>query len=352
MIFFRCEASNAIGFGHLKRCAILAKALNQVGEAVSFLVPEGGERMQAFLADQALPVITLPALSSLAEEVSYYPGEGRAIVLDLFHALNRDRPEALSRYLKQLDRAGWQVVFIDGMFGEAFRQEDSPCLAVCVQPYVGAELDTWPKSRYWIRGGAYAVMDTVYKNRPSRRIREKAENVLITFGGADPQGLTPFVMRAFSGRVDFHFRVIVGPFFSDAHRQEIASIAGTAPGRYELCSGVTDLVPHYDWADIALGGSGLSRYEFAACGLPSIFTSIYAEHMVSSDIFAEKGTGVHLGLYSELDAGAWRNALCELALSYGELSEMSRRGQALIDGCGAERLAGEIFRIFNGTQIH
>jgi UDP-2,4-diacetamido-2,4,6-trideoxy-beta-L-altropyranose hydrolase len=350
MISFRCEVSEKIGYGHLKRCLTLALILRERDVDTCFILNAEERDSAAFVRTEGFAVHEIPGGTSLADEIIEYPNDYRFLVTDINTIDNILRPERVTAYLHSLNRAGITTVYIDGLFDDAYRAPDAPEISAYVQPYLGADQDTPPHCRSWLAGGDYAILGPQYRELPARQIKDRAENLLITFGGADPQGLTPTVMRALAAaNIDMPLRVIAGPYFSVDHMQEIEKAVSTYHGSADIVSRQTDLLPHYQWADMALGGSGTSRYEFAAAGLPSIFAAIRPQHEQICDIYSSYGIAQYLGFYAVFDSQKWVAAVSSLRDDPETRRNMARAGQGHIDGTGADRLVGALLEIFNDT---
>lgn len=349
MIYFRAEASATHGFGHLKRCLMIASALTESGAQATFLCPEADTDLHDTIKQAGHKIHAIPSGLSYAEEVNHYPNDCYHLVTDIYHQGNIQNPEPLHDYINSATRRKIKIAFIDGIFHEAFRPpENIPALYAVIQPYLNAENDTAPNAKHWIKGVQYAVMDNAYKNQPLKNIKNAANNILITFGGADPQELTASLMTALAEQPkDIHIRLIIGPYFSQTHKDKISALSIQYPTRFDVKGAQTDMIPHYQWADIALGSSGLSRYEFAALGLPAIFTALYPEHTESSEAFAQSGIARYIGLYTETDAQDWLDALRNLRTNKTAREEMSLTGQKKINGKGAILLAKKLLEIFD-----
>jgi spore coat polysaccharide biosynthesis predicted glycosyltransferase SpsG len=327
IIHFKCEASQRLGFGHLRRCLMLAEAFRAKGAACAFILPPGDA--------------TAIAMVRGADFGLRHDDEGcENLILDLFHHDNRADPAKLCAYLETV--RGRKTIFIDGMFEDAFRDPRAPRLTAWVQPYPDAETDMRPPAEHWFAGGQYVILPPRYAGLAAKEIAPRARRLLLTFGGADPQGLTPFVMAAVA-ETDFDARVMVGPYFSAEHRAQIRAFGD----RFEIIEGEADLLRHYLWADLAAGASSLSRLEFAAAGLPCVFAALYPYHERLSKTYAEDGAAQYLGRYEALDGQDWRGALCNLAQDAAARQDMSRAGQRLIDGRGADRLTDALLRLFS-----
>lgn len=342
-VYFRPEINSAYGLGHLNRCLLLARQIVKTGNVPVFLLAENNDNSHIMLSEYSINYVTLPECQSLGEEVKSYPEDCTAIIVDLFHVGQLDNQNAICEYLRKLEENKITCVFIDALFEEAFRNDNAPEIPIVVQPYCGAEEDNPPKARHWIKGHTYMTMPEEYQSLEPKIIKKTAENLLITFGGSDPQSITAQVMEVFCDTDNgMNIRVIAGPFFSEDLVSRINKIQENSSSSFTVLGSQTSMIEHYRWADIALGSSGLSRYEFAAMGLPSIFTAIYKEHIKSCKIFASLSAALYLGLYSDLTEDDWHSSLDQLKGDYTKRLEMSQTGQKIIDGKGTERLINKI----------
>ena len=109
-------------------------------------------------------------------------------------------------------------------------------------------------------------------------------------------------------------------------------------GLFDLRQGVTDMIPHYRWADMVVTSSGLSRYESAACGAPALFCALYPAHVAPSEAFVQAGIARYIGLCDQLSGAYWRREINALADDPAARRTLSRTGQKMIDGNGMDRL--------------
>ena len=348
-IYFRVEASSQIGLGNLNRCIFLSKNLNKMGVQPVFLVSHGQEIFFNQVGVDKANIIVLPLSDSYVEEVESYPLDCHFIVLDLYHFKNIENHKSLEGYINRLHDNKICIAFIDGLFEEAFRPDKNIFFDVCmyIQPYLGAENDTPPPAVHWIKGAEYALLGKAYDDLSPKHVKEKARNILITFGGADPQEQTSVVMTALAKNdFDGHVRVIIGPYFSEGLKKQIQDLGVKYPLLFECLGPQDNMLSHYQWADLAIGASGSSRYEFAACGLPAIFSSISLKHSKSSKVFAEYGLACYLGYYKEITQKQWFETVLRLSNDPAVRKEMALKSQVMIKGGGLDRLVVEILNNF------
>jgi len=346
VILFRCEVSDQIGWGHLKRCLSLAKILHKHTPAIFVSSSEDARVLDAIL-QAGSRIHRVPAGLSYKDEVKYYPKLHKNIIVDLGHQRNLAKPGEFIKYLTELNLLGYQVALIDGLGAESFRCKGAPRLKVYIQPYWGVEEKPAPNSEHWLYGPKYAFVDEIYQHGFKKRSTGTVKNILITFGGSDPQENTLKVLTGVLGLCDdFIYRVIVGPSFCAEQIEKIQQLG--LKYSLELIVAPDDLLNHYHWADLGICGSGTSRYEAAATGLPVIFTSIYKEHDRLSARFASYGTARYIGPAADLSSDDWFNSIKAIQtfpeIHDAMITSLVRMRQVIP---GGEVLAAELFEVFD-----
>ena len=312
MIYFRCEVSETIGWGHLKRCIALASSLGNITKCC-FLMVNPSEHVTQLINQSGSIIHSLPCNLSYAQEIDFYPTDAQNIIIDLCHRENLECPNALLEYLNTLNDQQYQVVIMDGLDDDSFRNELAPIAKAYVQPYWGVEEKKPPRAQHWFYGAPYVLLHQIYKNAYRERTNNNVRNILVTFGGSDPQRNTFKVTQALHDKQfdKYQIRIIIGPSFAE---QQIRQIESMVQGRNNitLIFSPKALLDHYQWADLCVGASGTSRYEAAACGLPMIFAAIYPEHIHLSQRFAAYKTARYLGYSAELTHLNWRDQFLSL----------------------------------------
>ena len=162
-------------------------------------------------------------------------------------------------------------------------------------------------------------------------------------GGSDPQGLTVRVLDAIS-RVagpDWTTRVAIGAAFAADLADAIRALTSANP-HIELVDAPLSLAKELAWADLAIASTGLTKYELAWAGVPSLQISIDQVHAELNAAFEAERTAIHLGAANRVDAPTIAAALAALAADEAARASMSRRGQAFVDGNGGARVADAI----------
>ncbi|MDD3880161.1 MAG: glycosyltransferase [Syntrophomonas sp.] len=138
-----------------------------------------------------------------------------------------------------------------------------------------------------------------------------------------------------------HWHVVIGPVFRNTAEVETV---------LRECSNVTlyynpDVKMLMDFCDISISAAGSTTYELVACGVPALLV-VAADNQLRLAREAERqGMAFNLGWYHELDPDRLYFALDRLINNQILREKMAVRGQELIDGRGAQRVAGILLHL-------
>ncbi|MEW6690997.1 MAG: hypothetical protein AB1452_18125 [Pseudomonadota bacterium] len=340
------DAGPRVGMGHLTRCAAVARALLARGARVRLIArcSQGASLRHAAGVGARLQLLPAQApLSAFARALEVDRGAD-SVLLDLAHNDTPGFRPAVAALARRLQASTSNLALFD-TFGDSALRELIIWRAsdLLIAPYVG-ETPRGAARHRRLLGTRYFVLGPAFIGR-KRRIRAHASRVLVTCGGADPTRMTLLVLRALD-RLERPLRVqvTIGPFFSAGLRRETEAAARHSRHRIDLLQSPSDLAPHMRWCDIAVGASGLTKYEFAATGTPSILLSIDHVHARVNSQFARAGTSIDLGVASRVSEKALGAAVERLLADPVRRRRLARRGQALVDGDGARRVAAQVLR--------
>ncbi|MEL7199131.1 MAG: hypothetical protein AAGL10_12525 [Pseudomonadota bacterium] len=279
---FRCDATAAIGFGHLSRCIALAEAFRQCGVESVF-----AGQFDADASDQVAATgftshgFEAPVnSSSAAEELEGI--EADFVVLDSYRA-----DEA---YLSDLKCMGHRTVIID----DFCKLSAYPCDAILNFTWE-APLLSYPEEPALILGHNHllarrrlveARQGSVDRNRDG-----VVENLLVAIGGSDPKGLALRIVGVL-GEInrDVTVRVLGQP-----NAQLTAAIEPFAEGS-AIVARQPDLSEQLQWADAVISGGGLIKYESAYMGVPAAAIAQNEAQDGETKVFSGAGLVFDLGL--------------------------------------------------------
>lgn len=350
-VLFVTVADNRIGFGHLNRCMSVANLAVTMGVAPQFVL-FGDERAAAQVSHAKFPLQMLP-VADLAHEFRSEPVDA-AIVDVVYPAYFRDgnRPMDLFGPLRRSSRV---IAAIDSLGEETLAEQacDIP-VDFLVAPYALAEVDKARLAKVGCQvlcGPDYTLLSPDYIGGADRAPRADADRVLVTCGGSDPLSWTPVVLAALESIAGhLSVRVIVGPLFSPPLRAEIAKCAAASRHHVDIVDAPDSLAAHMQWCDVAIAASGLTKYELAATGTPTILFSIDAFHDENNRAFA--------ALQVTEDLGASPSPTAIAAAARGLLADRGRRAtisasaRTVVDGRGAQRLIAKIMEKLSCSETN
>jgi len=339
-VLLRAEAGAEVGFGHLMRCVALAEGMRARGLTPVLVVTDAPGRPTALpdacrgfqvervspesLADDAVVTSVLMrrvGASTVITDVCTKPALDRVGELDAFHAA-----------LKQ--NAGFLMVIAAGYHLD-------PVADVVVNPYLlPRPVEARPPRVLW--GPEYFIFRPEFIRAAStpRAIAVDVSRVLVAVGGSDPARLTPRIVDAVAaaGVSGLAVRVVIGPGMSAEERAAIAARVAASPGDWHLVEQPEDMAAQFLWADAAITGDGLTKYETAVTGTPSVIVARPNSDPALNAAFATGGSTLVVAPDAH---GRWpdlHSAVARLLRDRVVRESMSVCGRALVDGRGRERV--------------
>ena len=325
LALIRCDGGQSFGYGHIRRCLTVAHALrDREGFGIMFVL-DGDDGAAAKLRAADFETLMLPQsgqadwLASLVET-----RKPSVLVADARRRLTRVELAGLATKVRAL-------AVLDDI---SDRRLAATHAYYAPLPQV-AEL-SWKGSSAKVRVGwewSLLGFDPARYRRKENR-SERAE-LIVTMGGSDPKDFTRLALKAVAQLTrPVNVRFVIGPNFADA--SALANEIEAAG--FEALRDVPDLAAEFAHADLALISFGVTAYEMAALGVPSLYLALTEDHARSASAFCQAG----MGDISSLDADSVALALNGLLADQDRRRAMSDTARNLIDGKGAMRIAAEL----------
>ena len=357
-VIFRCDASLAIGSGHVIRCRTLARELQRRGAQITFLCRRQPGDLIGLL-EQEFPVLALPA-QPLADCEGF---ESRA----LYRAwLGCSQEQDAAQCQEALAEAGitsaswlvvdhygldacWEAQLLTSLAGDAAPKllvidDLADCLhqadLLLDQNFFGEATDQRyqglvPPHCRQLLGPHYALLGPEYAQlHPLVPPRTELRRVLVFFGGVDPANLTGRALEALidPALADLAVDVVLG--LQSPHRQAVEELVARRP-HTTLHGPLPSLAGLIARADLAIGAGGATTWERACLGLPSLVVAIAANQLPFAQALDQAGHLQLLGDGASVNAEQIRSALlARIAEPYAD-----EGGHDLTDGWGASRLS-------------
>ncbi len=330
---FRCDASPAIGAGHVTRCIALAEALAETGWRILFAIgPETAATLPA-LAAGGFEILVLEgaAAAEPAKIQGRISGEAALLVVDHY---GRD-----ATFEKQC--RGWvhRILVLDDNTGRNHECD------ILVDAAANAPLDYEghvPRSALVLVGPRYALIRQLFVHRRAEALAHRhgglVQRVFVSFGATDPLNVTPIVLDVL-GRVLAGVEVNVALSSNAPHLDEVRA---RARQKVRLMLDPLDMAELMAQSDLAIGAAGVTTYERAVLGLPSIVVVLADNQRDICRLVTEAGAAVDAGTLDKNFAKRLAACITDLVGGSEARSRMSLAASDIIDGHGPRRILAVI----------
>jgi UDP-2,4-diacetamido-2,4,6-trideoxy-beta-L-altropyranose hydrolase len=350
-VVFRADASTRMGTGHVTRSVTLARTLQARGARTYFVCRAHQGHLIDVIRGKGLEVRALPApMRPPGEAEDYLAWLGVSEVVDAdetIGALAGEKPEWLvadhyalgASWEQRLRPHAGKILAIDDLAG---RQHD--CDVLLDQNYSAQEEDRHrgvvPDGCRVLNGPRYAILAPEYEHyRHTRPARDGlVRRVLVYFGGTDIHDLTGLALEAMSTPEFLHLDADVVIGTNNAHRASLAAQAASRP-RTHVHEALAHLAELMVRADAAIGAGGVTTWERMCLGLPSVVVSLADNQRPACEALSAAGLIQYAGHVGSAGRPEIGRALGQLMRNRDRLASLSTRGQALVDGQGASRVA-------------
>ena len=329
-IVFRVDGGAEIGMGHVYRSLAIADELCSISSAdVQFLMsadhPEGVKRVSG--AGYTVRVLSDGGVDAAVEAIQEYSPN---IVVN-------DRPFLEKDYLEALARLGASTVNLVDTLEDIEKPAEITSMIIATMRVDQLELEDF------YGGPEYAILRESFAGA-AKPVRADARQVVISFGGSDPQGLTLKVLRALDAldsldktKSELGVKAILGPAFS--YGQELGELLPKLHYQPILLENVEHMAEILSEADLVFCAGGMTVYEIAALGVPGIVMCQNAREVRRMEHFSRSGSVEHLGLGTEVEEKRITEAAEALLANETRRRAMSESGGKLVDARGAQRVA-------------
>ncbi|GEM_PF-5217310 len=340
----RTDGGASLGLGHVARCLTIAKAIRGQGGTPEIALGYSNQQVCSRIKEEGIPFRCVDPKKRFKPQ-QIMDGT-KVVVFDFSHQVTRAHHQEVANIVDVLSQSNIRSVLIDGKGGDCLSALSPMRVDALMIPYAGAEKQkVFPGAKMDARGPHYMILDdTFLKKSTTATVQPSiAQNILVTAGGSDPHNLTLFFMKVLA-KVTTHprVRIVIGPSFSRDLTQSISSAAHKVGYPTTLVRAPGTLA-HEIWAaDLALSASGLTKYELAFCGTPSVLISIDANHAEANLPFTRMGTCYDAGRLDMANIDSVAKVVEELILSKERRCKLAMAGIAAVDGHGIKRLMGLI----------
>jgi len=339
-LIIRVDATSEIGTGHVMRCLALAQVWQDKGGKVVFISHCESEALRKRIIAEGIDLISVDkshpdpfdidfTISTLNKRKANNSTLKTWLVVDGYH-FDAD-------YQRSIKAADYKLLWIDDC-----GHSDHYYADLVLNQNIYAE------PRYYINresytqlllGTRYALLRREFNRWQGwqREIAPLGKKILVTLGGVDPDNVTVKVVQALK-QVDvpgMEARIVIGP--ANPHL-ELSKKGIRDDSRLHLLSNVADMPELMAWADVSITAGGTTCWELAFMGLPGLMIILADNQRPVGQWLDRSGIGVNLGWHAGLSPHQIYQAALDLLGAPETRKAMALKGQALIDGEGADRI--------------
>jgi UDP-2,4-diacetamido-2,4,6-trideoxy-beta-L-altropyranose hydrolase len=358
-VYFRVDASQSIGTGHVFRCLTLARELQNRGATCSFVCAAHPGHMGASLQDLGHTVHLLdraPASAPMLVQADDPPHlgwlgcsqeEDAAQTLQALVTAGREAPDwwvldhyGLDARWETAVRGASRLLVIDDLADRVHRCDvlTDPGLLRRAGDYTSL---VSPDTRLCL-GPTHALLREEFRAHRAaslaRRAQPRLQQLLVFMGGMDPQGATRHVLHTLLAcglPSEVQVTVVMGA--QAPTLGEVQALMRVAPGHWSLLTQVSDMARLMVQADLAIGACGTTVWERACLGLPSV-CAVLADNQIT---VGEGLRSAHLAWVLQGVEGLGEPLRClltQLLHKPQDLVEVSQNSASATQGLGAKLL--------------
>lgn len=312
---FRCDAYEQIGFGHLSRCIALAEAFRLFGIGSTFAgMFDPAARQKIAISDFKHVSLSQPVNTEKGvQELSSVPTVRDAdfIVIDSYRADEG--------YLSDFKSRGKATVVIDD-----FRALEAYTCDVIMNFTVGASSLGYPDGPTLLLGPQFLpARRQLVDLRPrsiERQRRGPVRNLLVAIGGSDPKGIAARIVRVLHKK---HRELCLCAI--SENQPELSTLLNDFSPVSRVLPRQPDLSKPLLWADAAITGGGMIKYESAYMGVPAAAIAQNDGQDGESKALSRRGLVFDLGLADSLADEQLESALHEFLSDAEERGDLAER---------------------------
>lgn len=295
-ILFVVSGNNEIGLGHVYNTLLIANDILE--HDVIFLVDEKSEMAYQKIASKNYNVF-----------IQKYPDLIDDIKLISPDIVINDKLDTTSDYIKRLKEFGIKVINFEDL-GSGAKEADITINAIYPENEV-------IKNHYF--GYKYFLLRDEFILTKSTEVNREVKEVLVSFGGVDPNNLTKKVLQSiYSESIRRNIKINVVTGFGYRQHEELLEFSKVA-----VHKNVQNISDYMKRSDIIFTSAGRTTYEIASLGIPGIVLAQNDREL--THFFADSTHGfLNLGLGKKLSNDYILKVFLELVDNYEQRKKMSK----------------------------
>ena len=332
----RADGGPGLGGGHIMRCLALAQAWSETGGRAVFCAAMLAPSLRQRLVEEGFSCVAVDATAGSNTDAEATIAAARSLGARVIVVDGYQFPIEFHRRLRD---AGLKIAALDDN-GEIGGYVDD--LVINQNRHASPALYAQRAGHTrLLLGTEYALLRREFRSwqGPPRTFPALARSVLVTLGAADPLNVTADVIACIGPALAADTEIVVVVGGSNPHADAIATAATQLPHCRLVRDPGGEMARLMAAADLAVCAGGSTMWEMACMGVPFIPIVIAENQRQAVAAMGRDGYPTVEGAAVARDLPA---VVAALAADAGRRQELSRRGQQLVDGRGAERVCAAL----------
>lgn len=332
-VYIRADMNQKIATGHVMRCLSIADGLKEKGIQSVFISAD--DNSKELVNSRGYELIVLDTnWDNMEEEI---PILRSIIKANRIEKLIIDSYYATKRYLEEITRLT-NTIYIDDL------NRRDLCVDTIIAYTIYADENKY-KSIYkqkqtgLLIGAKYVPLREEFHNISKRKINKSIENVLVLSGGADPYNI---IEKCIDILIEEGVSSINGICGKYAEHKDRLQQKYKKYKNIKIIDNATNIKELMLEADFCVSASGSTLYELCACGTPTVSYVLADNQVNNAERFSEKQIIPCLGDVRKIVIDDELIRQLKELNDYNYRKELSEKMQLVVDGRGAERIAGFI----------
>ncbi|BDX07791.1 UDP-2,4-diacetamido-2,4,6-trideoxy-beta-L-altropyranose hydrolase [Planctobacterium marinum] len=336
--YFRTEASNAVGMGHLMRCMALAQILSDQYIKCSFIVPPESIPFCLGRHDWDFSLIPLQEELPTIDEYRWF---SENIDLTSDDILVLDSYKFTGQYISSMAQLPASLVLFDDCNDRDKLEVDVVINSAGGADSLGYEV-TAPDAHYCL-GEQYRLLRREFLTELPQPLPDR-NSLTIVMGGTDPQGLSLRILQELSQQ-EFYGPVRLVTTSNNPQLEEIKLFTTNTLLSVQLVIDCQDLATIFSHSRLTLSAAGSSQFELLAMHCPTVLL------VVADNQFNAAQASENQGWCRVFDVRETKNmvnvvsGLTQLWQNESKLQSMMKAAQQHADTKGNERILDTIARL-------
>lgn len=338
MIVIICDATKDIGYGHLKRCLVLAYFYRKLGLRVIFLMRDRSAVVENLLGPHGIGLVVRSDHGKCLSYLFEKKDQIKLVIIDHYEIGAEFEKNIFNLFsvlvIDDLCRSHWCDLLVDQTINRTVPQYDKKLKDASTKALLGI---------------GYTLIDPVYRGI---KTNQDKHNILITFGATDSEGAVLKVLEILENTMGNAGLIFHLPMSSMSFCLEsLLKWIDKSNLDIRLYQDLPDLCCLYEQCGIAIGAPGTSVLERIFCGLINL-TVVVAENQTEvGKNLADQGLTICLGNIQTLDAKKLTRELKQMIeiQTYGAV--LQERARGLIDGKGPDRVIKQTIPLISAVKL-